>query len=736
VTPLLHSTSSRAKEALSDRTTPVVVIPVYNGYDDTVRCIESLVRHTPSDADILIVDDVGSDRRIFDLLTVYSSPSSPRISILQQSVNGGFIGACNAAFSAAGQRDVILVNSDVVVGPEWYERMSSAAQSSNVIATASALTNHGTILSIPVRNEPSPMIPGNSTVDEVAVKVAKTSLQLRPTIQTAVGHCTYVKRSALNRVGAFDTAFGKGYGEEVDFSQRASRAGFRHICVDDVFVFHRGGGSFGAERTRLQEKNEKVINARYPYYPTATSIASEDTTSALALALLRASIAVNGLKIAVDGSCLGPDYMGTQHVVVETVRALSRSEAVQSIILYVPRSISAETRSKVEGTDNVRVEFFDQPAPFRADIAYRPYQLTNTVELNRMRSWGRWTVVNQLDVIAFHNPAYFPNVNEWFHYREMTRLILHAVDGVAFISEHARREVNSELLVGPGVAQRTVYCGSDFVTPKDSVQPNAKIGRRPFVFALGASYLHKSRRFSIEVLKGLIDRGWDGDLVLAGPTPPNGNSLGEEAELFLLNPGLADRVITLGSITDPEKRWLFENAAAFLYPSVVEGFGFMPFEAAHYGVAAVSSRGGSLAEVLPDEFPTITEFDISSAVDLAWNVINDRAAAHDMVETIRSGGGRFTWDATIHHLLELFDDVTRRRPSIELAVIGERSNALELHSSQSGERSGTVVPLRRDSLGKRHPLLKRIFSPEGSRRQRLARRAINKLRKVRARVRS
>ena len=736
MTPLLYSTSSRAREALSDRTTPVVVVPVYNGYDDTVRCLESLVRHTPRNADLLVVDDVGSDRRIFELLTVYSSETSPRISILQQTVNGGFIGACNAAFDAAGRRDVILVNSDVVVGPEWYQRMSEAAQSSNVIATASALTNHGTILSIPNRNEPSPMIPGNSTVDEIASRVAQTSLRLRPTIRTAVGHCTYVKRSALNRVGSFDLAFGKGYGEEVDFSQRASRAGFRHVCADDVFVFHRGGGSFGAERTRLQENNEKVINARYPYYPVATGISAGDVTSALALAILRASIAVNGLTVAIDGSCLGPDYMGTQHVVVETVRALSRSTAISGIILYVPRSIGTETRSKVEGLEKVAVEFADQAPSIRADVAYRPYQLANPAELNMLRSWGRWTVVNQLDVIAFHNPAYFPNVNDWYHYREMTRLILHAVDGVAFISEHARHEVNSELLVGPGVVQMTVYCGSDFNTPIHTTRPHPKVGRRPFLFALGASYLHKSRKFSIEVLRGLVDKGWDGDLVLAGPTPPNGNSLGEEAEFFLLNPELAERVITLGSISDSDKRWLFENASAFLYPSVVEGFGFMPFEAAHYGVATISSRGGSLSEVLPSDFPTIFEFDVESAIDLAWNVLHDPSMAQSLTEIVRQGGERFTWDATVERLIELFNEVTCHRPSIEVAVAGERLNVVELKYTETVQSAPRAVAMRSMGLGQRHPIAKRVFSPEGSRRQRIARRIINKIRGIRARVKS
>ena len=42
----------------------------------------------------------------------------------------------------------------------------------------------------------------------------------------------YIRRDSLNAVGLFDTEhFGKGYGEENDFCQRAAAAGWRNcIC--------------------------------------------------------------------------------------------------------------------------------------------------------------------------------------------------------------------------------------------------------------------------------------------------------------------------------------------------------------------------------------------------------------------------------------------------------------------------------------------------------------------------
>ena len=49
-------------------------------------------------------------------------------------------------------------------------------------------------------------------------------------------------------------------------------------------------------------------------------------------------------------------------------------------------------------------------------------------------------------------------------------------------------------------------------------------------------------------------------------------------------PHLAERVVDLPAVSEVEKRWLYGRTAAVLYPSLYEGFGLVPFEAADYGV--------------------------------------------------------------------------------------------------------------------------------------------------------
>ena len=532
------------------------------------------------------------------------------------------------------------------MGPEWLERLTAAATSSSLVATASTLTNHGTILSLPDRNRPSARLPSGLTPEEASRLVARHSQRLRPVIPTAVGHCVYIRRTALDLLGGFDPAFGSGYGEEVDFSQRAVSIGLRHVCADDVFVFHRGSGSFGVspETRARQAANEAVLRKRYRWYEAAAERAATDPYSPLAEALLIARRALRGLSLGIDANCLGPDFMGTQHVVVETIRALAARHDPGQLVVLAPRTLPPYAKALERDLPHVRFLHVSRPEELPPDIAldliYRPYQVNSLYELDLLRRLADRVVVNQLDMIAFENPAYFPDDRTWLAYRDLTRLVMSTVDGAAFISEHGRDNAKAAGLLDNGLPTGVVYCGADS-EPDVTVPSAAPAGMEesgPFLLCLGASYLHKNRPFAVEVYRELSRRGWPGRLVLAGPTPPDGNSLAAEARATLADPGLRSRLMALGSLSGAHKRWLLDHASLVLYPTMSEGFGLVPFEAAAHGVPTLSTRQGSLDEVLPTGIPTIDSFDVTAVADQAWRLLTDDDHAKVVVDALRIRG--------------------------------------------------------------------------------------------------
>ena len=129
---------------------------------------------------------------------------------------------------------------------------------------------------------------------------------------------------------------------------------------------------------------------------------------------------------------------------------------------------------------------------------------------------------------------------------------------------------------------------------------------------IGASYHHKNRLFACRLLGELRRRGWDGRLVLAGPTPPNGNSLADEAGGDPRARASTRLVDIIADVTEDEKNWLYAHAALSVYPTTIGGLRAGAVRVGALGRPVLSSRQGSLDEVLPADLPTIAGYDVDA----------------------------------------------------------------------------------------------------------------------------
>ena len=241
------------------------MIPVYNAFPEAVACLRSVVQHTPSQHPILVVDDcstAGSFREALpeDLLR------DPRLRVVRNGENLGFVKTCNWAMRETAPADVVLLNSDTEVTPGWLDKLRAAAASDPRVGTVTPLTTCGTICSIPEFLKDNELPPGYS-LHEFAALVESVSVREYPKLPTCVGFCVYIKREVIDRVGVFDeAAFGKGYGEENDFSCRLQAAGYTDILDDATFVYHRGGMSFLTETNELIAEHLKILDRKHPHY--------------------------------------------------------------------------------------------------------------------------------------------------------------------------------------------------------------------------------------------------------------------------------------------------------------------------------------------------------------------------------------------------------------------------------------------------------------------------------------
>ena len=241
-----------------------IIVPIYNAYDDLLKCLYSLVKYQINYR-IVLINDKSTDKRIYDLFSQLKCFESNELILLENEENRGFVGTVNRGMKYSNN-DIILLNSDTIVTTDWTEKLTNCAYSNPEIGTVTPFTNNGTICSIPNFCE-SNKIPVGFTIDCFAEFVEKISLKRYPEIPTAVGFCMYIKREVLNKIGYFDEeTFGKGYGEENDFCMRVINLGYKNVLCDNTFIFHKGEASFSDTKKELINKNLQLLSKRYPEY--------------------------------------------------------------------------------------------------------------------------------------------------------------------------------------------------------------------------------------------------------------------------------------------------------------------------------------------------------------------------------------------------------------------------------------------------------------------------------------
>lgn len=240
-----------------------IIIPIYNAYEDLVKCVSSVLKYTDLNKNrLILVNDASPDARIKIFLDKIEGLN---VIVHHSKDNGGFSASVNIGMKYSLDNDVLLLNSDTIVTSNWLKNISKCAYMENNIATVIPLSNSATLASIPIIGQDNP-VPSHISIEEYAELVERYSLRKYPQITVAVGFCMFIKRNVLDEIGYFDAeTFGRGYGEENDFCCRAELMGYKHVLCDDTFVYHKGTGSFLSEQKRaLIKEHVEILEERYP----------------------------------------------------------------------------------------------------------------------------------------------------------------------------------------------------------------------------------------------------------------------------------------------------------------------------------------------------------------------------------------------------------------------------------------------------------------------------------------
>lgn len=243
-----------------------IILITYNSREDTIDCLRSLekIKCSGFKCNIIVVDNASKD--IFELP---KDLQTDHIEVIRSETNKGFTGGNNLGVYYGVEKYnsdyVLLLNNDTTVDEEFLKELVRTAQSDPRIGMVGSKiyfskgrefhnesydkSELGTVLwyaggSIDWNH----LAAFHRGVDEVD----RGQFDTQTESDFATGCSVLVKREILEKVGMFDKRFFL-YLEDVDWSVRVTKAGYKVAFCPSSVVYHKNAGSSGGSGSVIHE---------------------------------------------------------------------------------------------------------------------------------------------------------------------------------------------------------------------------------------------------------------------------------------------------------------------------------------------------------------------------------------------------------------------------------------------------------------------------------------------------
>jgi GT2 family glycosyltransferase len=212
-----------------------VVIPNWNGRRWLPGCLRSLSAQTLAAHEVIVVDNGSTDGSL-----AYLRAEHPQTTVLELGRNTGFAHAANCGLEAALGELVALINTDVVLEPDWLERMTTSVGADPGAASAACkmlqLDDPGQVYDAGdvLRRDGACEQRGRFGSDDGRWDVPGE-------VFGACAGAALYRREAVTAIGGFDERY-FAYLEDVDLALRLRLAGWRCL-YEPVVAGHAGAGS-------------------------------------------------------------------------------------------------------------------------------------------------------------------------------------------------------------------------------------------------------------------------------------------------------------------------------------------------------------------------------------------------------------------------------------------------------------------------------------------------------------
>ena len=257
------------------------------------------------------------------------------------------------------------------------------------------------------------------------------------------------------------------------------------------------------------------------------------------------------------------------------------------------------------------------------------------------------------DAIPWRHPEWFTRANALQQRLLVGRAARHA-DLVITDSHASKRDIVDLLRVDPARVE-VIHLGiSPAFSPsnRDRDWLAARYGTSgPVVLSVGTPEPRKNLLGAIEIFERVAREVPEATLMLVGGDGWGSDPIAERIA------GSSARILQTGRVDFNDLTRLYASADCFLFPSLLEGFGFPPLEAMASGTPVVCSNRPSLPEVVGDAALTAEPDDVDTLAAAVLSVLGDAAVADAQRALGLVQSARFDWGTTAEQTIAAYRSV-------------------------------------------------------------------------------
>lgn len=247
-----------------------IILPTCGQVELIRDCIESLIRSTKYPYRLIVIDNGNSPEATSYLSRMRSSGRLDMV-LIKPEENLGWIRSINTGLELSKEsKYVCFQNDDTVFTEGWLDEMAGIFEKDPKIGIAN----------------PEWEKPDDVSIDEYASTLKKYKGQTID-MDWCRGHCFFIRREVVDKIGGFDTVYLPVYYDDRDYSLKAIEAGYRCVKAKGAFVYHVRNVTM--KRTMehnkisaLMERNGRIFYKRWGY-PLRLILILKDKASARGL---------------------------------------------------------------------------------------------------------------------------------------------------------------------------------------------------------------------------------------------------------------------------------------------------------------------------------------------------------------------------------------------------------------------------------------------------------------------